>query len=113
VISAQRDLIWGASGLIVETPSGPNVSNSCAKKTSALLCVYLQCLAAPDQPASNIADAPFVGKSSRSNAQHGALLCGAGHWQKAWLKRRFSVSCRFRGQIDAGSWLSIGALHNG
>jgi hypothetical protein len=32
---------------------------------------------------------------------------------KACLKSRFSVSCQFRGQIDAGSWSSIGALHNG
>jgi hypothetical protein len=32
---------------------------------------------------------------------------------KALLKSRFSVSCQFRGQIDPGSWLSIGALHNG
>jgi hypothetical protein len=32
---------------------------------------------------------------------------------KALLKSRFSVSCQFRGQTDAGSWLSIGALHNG
>jgi hypothetical protein len=33
--------------------------------------------------------------------------------RKAYLKRRFSVSCQFRGQIDAASRLNIGALHNG
>jgi hypothetical protein len=32
---------------------------------------------------------------------------------KARLKGRLSASCQFRGQIDAGSWLSIGAVHNG
>jgi hypothetical protein len=32
---------------------------------------------------------------------------------KVRLKSRLSVSCQFRGQIDAGSWLSIGAVHNG
>jgi hypothetical protein len=37
----------------------------------------------------------------------------AGIVRKAYLKRRFPVSCQFRGQIDAASWLSIGALHNG
>jgi hypothetical protein len=86
VISAQRIEFLKASRLVVETHSGPNVSNSCARKTSALLCEYLQCLAAPGQPASKTAIASFVGKSSRSNAQRGALLCGAGHWQKGMLE---------------------------
>jgi hypothetical protein len=34
-------------------------------------------------------------------------ICG-----KARLKSRLSVSCRFQGQIDTGSWLSIRVVHN-
>jgi hypothetical protein len=37
----------------------------------------LQYLAAREQAAANAADAPFVGKNSRSNVQYGVLLCGA------------------------------------
>jgi len=37
----------------------------------------LQYLAAREQAAANAADAPFVGKNSRSNVQCGVLLCGA------------------------------------
>jgi hypothetical protein len=32
---------------------------------------------------------------------------------KTRLKSRLLVSCHFRGQIDAGSWLSIRVVHNG
>jgi hypothetical protein len=32
---------------------------------------------------------------------------------KARQKSRLPVSCQFRGQIDAGVSLSIGAVHNG
>jgi hypothetical protein len=34
-------------------------------------------------------------------------ICG-----KARLKSRLSVLCRFRRQIEAGSWLSIRVVHN-
>jgi hypothetical protein len=33
--------------------------------------------------------APFVGKSSRANAQCGVLLCGAGHWRKSAPEKPF------------------------
>jgi hypothetical protein len=32
---------------------------------------------------------------------------------KARQKSRLSASCQFRGQIDAGAWLSIRVVHNG
>jgi hypothetical protein len=59
--------------------SGRNISNSCARKSKAPLCVHLQRLAALGRPAANAAAAPFVGKNSRPNVQYGVLLCGAGY----------------------------------
>jgi hypothetical protein len=83
------------------------------EKASTPLCVYLQCLAARGEPAANAAAAPFVGKSSRSNVQRGVLLCGAEYWRESPLERPLIRVVPFSGQIDARSWLSIRAVHNG
>jgi hypothetical protein len=78
---------WEASRLVVETHSGLDVSNSCARQTSAPLCVYLQCVAALGEPAANRAVAPFVGKNRRVIVQRGVLLCGVGHQRKNALEK--------------------------
>jgi hypothetical protein len=87
---------WEASRLVVETHSGPNTSNSYAKKSEQVtLRVFAVSCGAWRTPATNAAGAPFVGKSRRSKVQCGVLLCGARHLRKSVLEKPVFGVVRF------------------
>jgi altronate dehydratase len=74
---------WEASRLVVEAHSGPNVSNSCARKSKQATLRVFAVPCGASKTVANAAAAPFVGKNSRSKVHCGALLCDAGHWRES------------------------------
>jgi len=55
----------------------------CQKKQAGHFACICSALRRVANPAANAAAAPFVGKCSRANVHHGALLCGAGYWRES------------------------------